>query len=429
MNIFRPLKNNTSLKQLLVVLLFGIVLFSLALFTVPTHAQETTGLVTCGLQHGTEAESAFCTICDLIVLIQNIMNKAMYIFAAPIAAFMLGYGGFLMVRAGVKGGDTAMYGRAKTIMTNAIIGIVIIFCSWLLIDTLMKALGAYQYATGANFGPWNKIECSAPPISLPKHMGCTADQRCKSIDGSGSNTCTSNYNCTEKKHLECSHGMCQKVAGIGTDDCSYSPDNCPPERHVCSAGSCVATTNPSVTKDTCDISKGNSDCEGTVDSILDAQIAEQLANLGVPFVSSGSCTDASGTRVSPQTNFNQIRAGVPMTICSNGCTSTSNSCTGTVTASAVMLTRMQNVWERGIHYQVTSISGGSHGKDSDHYQGKAIDVQPKDGVTYRALATAFRDDSVRFLQCEDSNRKQITCDSSAKCDSGGPCHLHVSYRR
>ncbi len=158
MNIFHRPNPNNSLRQLLVVLLFGIVLFSLALFTLPIHAQES-GLVTCGLQHGTEAQSAFCTICDLIVLIQNIMNKAMYVFAAPIAAFMLGYGGFLMVWAGVKGGDSAMYGKGKTVMTNSLIGIVIIFSSWLLIDTLMKGLGAYQYAASANFGPWNQIEC------------------------------------------------------------------------------------------------------------------------------------------------------------------------------------------------------------------------------------------------------------------------------
>ncbi|MDP3778544.1 MAG: hypothetical protein Q8R30_00670, partial [bacterium] len=86
MNLPRLPKPHKSLRQLLVVLLFGMVLSSLALFTLPTQAQEP-GLVTCGLQNvGTEAESAFCTICDLIVLVQNIMNKAMYVFAAPIAA-------------------------------------------------------------------------------------------------------------------------------------------------------------------------------------------------------------------------------------------------------------------------------------------------------------------------------------------------------
>ncbi|MDP3778646.1 MAG: hypothetical protein Q8R30_01180, partial [bacterium] len=87
MKFWRVLTRNKSFKQLAVVALFGFFLFSFALFTLPIHAQEEPGLVTCGLQNvGTEAESAFCTICDLIVLVQNIMNKAMYVFAAPIAA-------------------------------------------------------------------------------------------------------------------------------------------------------------------------------------------------------------------------------------------------------------------------------------------------------------------------------------------------------
>jgi len=134
MNISPLLPPQKSLRQLTVVLLFGIVLFSLALFIIPVHAQV--GLVTCGLSHGTtDEQSAFCTICDLIVLIQNMMNAAMYTLAAPVATFMLAYGGFLMVYAGVKGGDQAMYGRSKTIMTNAVIGIIICFVHgfWLIL--------------------------------------------------------------------------------------------------------------------------------------------------------------------------------------------------------------------------------------------------------------------------------------------------------
>jgi len=224
MNLLRIPKPNKPLRQLLVVLLFGILFFSFALFTVPIHAQ-TTGLVTCGLQHGTGTETAFCTICDLIVLIQNIMNKAMYIFAAPIAAFMLGYGGFLMVWAGVKGGDSGMMKKGKDIMTNSIIGIVIIFSSWLLIDTLMKGLGAYQYATSPNFGPWNKIECQAPPISLPKHMGCNGDT-CEMVEGSGSATCSEDANCGDQaQHLGCDKDQqCSYLDGTGTNNCEEGDD-------------------------------------------------------------------------------------------------------------------------------------------------------------------------------------------------------------
>ena len=133
----------------------------------PTHAAEPKGLVTCGLEAFGGKESTFCTICDLFELFQRIINQIITFFAAPIAALMLAYGGFLMVIAGVRGGNPQSYSAGKKVITNAIIGIVIIFCSWLLIDTILKGLGAYDYAKGGSFGPWNKIECKSAVITPP----------------------------------------------------------------------------------------------------------------------------------------------------------------------------------------------------------------------------------------------------------------------
>jgi len=417
MNLRHSPKPNKPLRQLLVVLLFGILFFSLAFFTVPIHAQ-TTGLVTCGLQHGTGTETAFCTICDLIVLIQNIMNKAMYIFAAPIAAFMLGYGGFLMVWAGVKGGDSAMYGKGKTVMTNSLIGIVIIFSSWLLIDTLMKGLGAYQYAASANFGPWNQIECQAPAISLPKHMGCNGDT-CEMVDGSGSAVCSGPKNCgPNATHSKCDfpNQKCAEVPGQGTDDCT-SDAQCIGHK-TCVVEKCQNVPGPGA--DTC----ANDDIclHGIIPpSESNKEIAERLGAT-VDFDKNADCNGKSA-----YTNINELQNGQPLSVCHAGCSIDKKPCTQTnITADSNMLAdldRMAN--KEGLTYRVTSIATGDHTDNSDHYKGKGVDIKAIGNTTYVQLEASVKQDSnVRFTQCEDRSGANIPCSSSPQ----NITHFHISYK-
>ncbi|MDP3778683.1 MAG: hypothetical protein Q8R30_01375, partial [bacterium] len=104
---------------------------------------------------------------------------------------------------------------------------------------------AYQYAVSANFGPWNKIECSAPPISLPKHMGCNGD-KCEMIAGSGSATCTNDRNCKDKIHNGCdaaTQKCVDNIPGVGTDDCTVGDDaECVRQIAIGTAGPpCTAT--------------------------------------------------------------------------------------------------------------------------------------------------------------------------------------------
>ena len=145
-------------------------------FPLPTHASPDSGLVQCGRQFfdASSENTQNCTICDLISLAQNLMNQAVTYFAAPIAALMLGYGGFLMVIAGVRGGSAQQFTQGKKVLANAVIGIVILFTSWLMVDTLLKSIGAYN---NSNFGPWNVIKCESPAISVPSHHECNAEKQ------------------------------------------------------------------------------------------------------------------------------------------------------------------------------------------------------------------------------------------------------------
>ena len=108
-----------------------------------------------------------CTICDLFKLIQNILNFAWIYITFPVAALMLAIGGFMMLVPGLSGEKGAgSYSKGKKIITNALLGVAIVFLAWLGIDTLMKAVHGFQYNEGGGFGPWNAIQCQSQPLVI-----------------------------------------------------------------------------------------------------------------------------------------------------------------------------------------------------------------------------------------------------------------------
>lgn len=119
------------------------------------------------LSIGGKSVTQVCTICDLFKLIQNILNFAWIYITFPLAALMLAVGGFMMLVPGLSGEKgSGSYSKGKKIITNALLGIVIVFMAWLGIDTVMKAMHGFQYNEGGGFGPWNAIQCQSQPITL-----------------------------------------------------------------------------------------------------------------------------------------------------------------------------------------------------------------------------------------------------------------------
>jgi hypothetical protein len=90
-----------------------------------------------------------CSVCDLALLAQNVLNAGIYIMII-LAAVMFAYAGFEAVTAG---GNSEKYGKAVRVFGNVFIGLVIVLVSWLVIDTLMKTLVKQD----GKFGPWNKV--------------------------------------------------------------------------------------------------------------------------------------------------------------------------------------------------------------------------------------------------------------------------------
>ena len=79
-----------------------------------------------------------CTLCDLWHLASNIINFLSFNLAIPMAILLFVAAGVIFL---ISGGSEEKVALARSIFTNTVIGLVIIFCSWMLIDTLIKSIG------------------------------------------------------------------------------------------------------------------------------------------------------------------------------------------------------------------------------------------------------------------------------------------------
>jgi hypothetical protein len=92
-----------------------------------------------------------CTICDLLKLIQNIINFLTTI-SVSLATAMILTGGILILTAG---DSEKRLDWGKTILTNAIVGFAIVLAGWLFINTIMNWLVNPDVVPL----PWNIIQC------------------------------------------------------------------------------------------------------------------------------------------------------------------------------------------------------------------------------------------------------------------------------
>jgi len=112
-----------------------------------------------------------CSLCQIFQLVKNLLDFAWKWFAIPFSVLMLAYGGFLMLAPSVGGEKSvAMYERGKKVLTNTVIGIIIIFFAWLIVDTIIKVVANQMIGGGGvgqigGLGPWNNIQCKEAETS------------------------------------------------------------------------------------------------------------------------------------------------------------------------------------------------------------------------------------------------------------------------
>ena len=117
------------------------------------------GLVPCGKSCNDpctkECECCPCTLCHLFVLFKKIVDFITIDVLFPLAVLMIVVGGVMFLTAA---GDPGRIGTAKKILTSVIIGLVIVFLAWLIVDTII------MFITPANslFQNWSTIDCPVP---------------------------------------------------------------------------------------------------------------------------------------------------------------------------------------------------------------------------------------------------------------------------
>lgn len=82
-------------------------------------------------------------------LIQNGMNAAIS-FGVIIFVLIIAFAGMLWI---LTPTNPENHSQAKKVLTNAVIGLLIILSAWLIVDFVMKIL----YSGSTSFGPWNEI--------------------------------------------------------------------------------------------------------------------------------------------------------------------------------------------------------------------------------------------------------------------------------
>ena len=88
-----------------------------------------------------------CTLCDLWQMGSNIINFITFDLSIPVAMLLFITAGVIFL---ISGGNQQRIDLARSIFTNTVIGLVIVFCSWLLVDTLFQTI-----AQGSFSAAWN----------------------------------------------------------------------------------------------------------------------------------------------------------------------------------------------------------------------------------------------------------------------------------
>ena len=131
-------------KIFLVIILFSI----LAPFQTASA-----GLVPCGCE--IEGVTCVCTLCHFFILFERIIEFVLFEMVPIIAVMMLVIGGIYFFGAG---GSPQMMTTGKSIISSTIFGLIIIFSSWIIINSFFAFIGVSEW-TGLEQGWWN-IQCA-----------------------------------------------------------------------------------------------------------------------------------------------------------------------------------------------------------------------------------------------------------------------------
>lgn len=137
-----------SILSLMTVLFVGSLTFAPALVSAWVVGDP---IVPCGLN------DVPCKACHIFPLANNVISFILLGLAMPFAVVMILWGGILMV---TGAGNSSQLEKGKGYLTWAIIGLIVAFAGWIIVDTIIKGLTVKDNwgASGSwSFGPWHQI--------------------------------------------------------------------------------------------------------------------------------------------------------------------------------------------------------------------------------------------------------------------------------
>lgn len=120
----------------------------------PCEIVHTQGIVPCSLTGANR-----CTLCHFFEMLNRIVNYILFCLIPPVAVFMLVIGGLLYIGAVFEflPGGMETVSRAKRLFVSVIIGMLIAYSAWLIINLFLMAIG-YR-----NWQNWWQIQCGTGP--------------------------------------------------------------------------------------------------------------------------------------------------------------------------------------------------------------------------------------------------------------------------
>ena len=122
--------------QMVAMTLLALIVVSFVPGVALAQTKKPSGLIPCGnvVEKGMVVEAERCTFNDLIILAQNVINFLIFKVAAPIAAVMFAYAGFLWL---TNGGNESKITQAREVFWMVFWGLVIALAAWLTINMIV----------------------------------------------------------------------------------------------------------------------------------------------------------------------------------------------------------------------------------------------------------------------------------------------------
>jgi hypothetical protein len=102
------------------------------------------GLVTC------DGVTVPCDACTLVLMADKVIQW-LFTILISLTIMMIMYAGFRLV---VSQGNSHAWEESKGMLTNIVVGFIIVLSAWLIVDTVMKGL----VNPNAKLGMWNQLD-------------------------------------------------------------------------------------------------------------------------------------------------------------------------------------------------------------------------------------------------------------------------------